>query len=197
MTPGRRLATVVVLDALGAALLLAAAGRTWLTLVEGRPRPLPDVVTTLTGAGLSGARAVGLLALAAVAALPAARGPVRVAVGLVLVTAGAAGLVDVGEVVADPAAAAAAGPGVEVVTGSGWPLVALAGAALVALAGVLVVAWRRSLPGLSARYARRAATAPGTPAAAAPVPRPADPDVALWEALDAGVDPTERSPRDG
>lgn len=203
MTPGRRLAVVVALDALGALLLLASAGRTWLTVLESRPRPLPDVVTPLSGADLGGTRAVGLLALAAVAALPAARGALRPVVGLVLVVAGLAAVAEGAQAVGFPETAVS-DPSVvgSVLTVTGWPVAAAAGGGLLAVAGVLAVVWRRSLAGLSTRYARTPAGRPGPPppavdpaASAAPDDTAARPGAApseaeLWDALDAGRDPT-------
>ena len=59
---------------------------------------------------------------------------------------------------------------------AGGPLLALLGGLLMLAAGLLTVRWAAVLPRMGAQY-----DAPGT---AAERPRPADPDRALWEALD-------------
>lgn len=130
------------------------------------------------GAGRTGAEVapsltgVALLALAGVAGVLATGGVGRRIVGGLLAAAGAVQTV--------AALVTLAGAGTPA------PLLAVAGGALLVAAGVLVVVREPRLPRLGARYA-----APG-----AARRRPADPDRAAWEALDAGEDPTA-APRGG
>jgi uncharacterized membrane protein (TIGR02234 family) len=76
-------------------------------------------------------------------------------------------------------------------TGTGWRILMIAGAVLIVAAGVAVVLMARSLPTMSGRYERRAASAsraaheqPGRQRAAA----------SMWESLSAGRDPTATGP---
>lgn len=172
------LAAAVLLDAAGAAVVLLAAGRTWLMRTEDRPAPLPDIPTAVTGADLlPWLPASGLVALAAAGALLALRGPARQILGGVLVLAGTA------------MAVAAGWGGMRPDAGIGWPALGLLGSAAVVAAGCLAVAWGREWPAMGARYERA-----GT--AASPAPRPAEgaggpgPEKQMWDALDRGEDPT-------
>ncbi|MGN6333152.1 MAG: Trp biosynthesis-associated membrane protein [Motilibacteraceae bacterium] len=183
--------------ALGGALLLGAAGRTWAT-VRSRPAPgLPAVVDRVTGASLApGVTAVGLLALAAVAGLLAVRGVARQLVGLVVLAAGVAALA---YAVAGARATPTTDGTVEAVSHGAWPWVAALGGALVAAAGALAVLHGRRWSALSSRYERSAGSSGASVERSAEggSPQPtSEGSLAggkeLWDALDRGEDPTER-----
>ena len=116
--------------------------------------------------GADGLSAFALGALAGTGALLATRGRGRVAVGVLLLLLGAGAVADV---------AAAGGL-------SGWAVTAALGALLLLAGGLLTVLGARAWGALGQRY-----DAPGAPAAQ---PRPKDPEVAAWDALDRGEDPT-------
>lgn len=171
MRSGLRLAVLGCL--VGSALVLLALSRTWLSYDVGGPSPLPSRRVSFQGSDLvNGARGLGLLALAAVAALLAARSWGRQLVGAIVLAAGCGLMVLVARTLADPAASAPrpvpVGP---------WPAVALVGAALVAAAGLLVLVRGRRWTTLGSRF---------QPAAAEPRAAERDP----WAALDRGEDPT-------
>lgn len=180
MSRSRELAAAVGLCLLGAALVLLALSRPWLTLRLGAAPPLPSRRVDIRGAHLvPGARALGLLGLAGVAALPATRRLGRVLVGLLLVGAGAGVVADIARALADPRAALVrSGSPAQDGAGLGvWPWVAIAGAVLIGAAGLLAVVRGRRWSELSARY--------DAPSAPRPQREPS-----LWEQLDRGEDPT-------
>jgi uncharacterized membrane protein (TIGR02234 family) len=175
----------VLLCLVGAALLLLATSRTWLSLRFGAAPPLPGRVVRATGAEVvPGVRARALLGLAGVAALPATRSWGRLAVGALLALAGGLAGALLLRALLDPTAAAgrtealrydlhfSSAPGL-----GAWPYVGLLGAALLLAAGALTVARGRTWTALGASY--------DAPTAAAPVKEPS-----AWDALDRGVDPT-------
>lgn len=189
-TPGmlarRQLAGAFLLTAAGALLMLVAAGRPWATAIVHQPPPLPDRRLAVSGAALGGVvRALGLLALAGLAALVALRGWARVAAGAVLVACGAAAVLTLGlsapahvRNAADVRTQVDTGASVAVAGRSGWPWIYALGGVAVATAGGLTFTRGRRWPGLGARYD-------------APTARPVrSPDP--WTALDRGEDPTLR-----
>lgn len=169
--------------------MLLAAGRPWARAVLRQP-PLPPVEVIATGRSLAPlVSALGLVALAGVVAVLATRGAGRLAIGVLLLLAGAGVIVASVQVRLDLADAVR--PTVERTTGvpgataqrvraTWWPALAVAGGGLVSAAGVLTAVRGRQWPALSARY-----DAPGS----GPPAAPAGPD-AIWEALDRGEDPT-------
>jgi uncharacterized membrane protein (TIGR02234 family) len=183
--PGRLLGLLALLLVVAAAVLWGASRLTWVS----------QVVESVTGPRTSTADGAGaepilvpwaLLCLAAVGGLVATAGWGRRVVGTLVAVAGlwavlrgATGLVaptayalPVGVRPGDrplPAEAVASGP-----------LLAVLGGLLMLAAGLLTVRWAAVLPRMGARY-----DAPGERR-----PPPADPDRALWEALDEGADPT-------
>jgi hypothetical protein len=153
----------------GRALAGAAAGLAVAALLlwgaAALPWPAPGAPSWTGG--------VALLALAGIAGVVATAGPVRRGVGVLLAAAGVA--VIVGSV---PQLAAAALGATALVVG---------GLALLATGG-LVAAREPALARFGARYSRSVDGRPAIPS------RPADPDRAAWDALDAGRDPTVWKP---
>lgn len=193
-TPRRELALAVAGCLVGGLVIAVAAGRPWasgqLTAAPG----FPAHRVTVTGAATAPAvRALGYLALAGVVAVPASRGLVRRAVGVVLALAGAV-------VAARSVTASPAGPADIVLHRSGWPWLAVAGGLVVVAAGALTAVLGPRWRDLSSRYdapgARPGAgTAPATEADAGAADETAQ-QAALWDALDRGDDPTLGRPRD-
>jgi uncharacterized membrane protein (TIGR02234 family) len=184
MTGRRELLVAVALCLLGSALVLLAMSRPWLTFRLGAVAPLPSRTLDLSGARLApGARVLGFVGLAGVAALPAARGLGRTAVGVLLAAAGVGLALDLVRALSDPAAAVGRGEPLHDVHLSaglqlgGWPYVALLGGVLITAAGLLVVVRGRRWEALSPRYD-------------APTAKPPPGESSLWDALDRGEDPT-------
>jgi hypothetical protein len=174
--PRRELTTTVVACALGAALSLWVAGRTWRAATGKRPFPLPD--DELTGTELvPWLPAVALVGLAGAGALLAVRGRARALLGLLLA---AVGLL----------LAVAAGYGVAIADGGyvAFPLLLGLGGLLVGYAGVRAFRRGASWPGLGSRYERPVAE----PVEYVERSGPSRSDVAMWDALDRGEDPTSR-----
>jgi Tryptophan-associated transmembrane protein (Trp_oprn_chp) len=147
MTARRELATVILTDAAGAALVLFAGSRVWLHVATQRPAPLPPLVETRTGAALHPwLTALALVALAGAGALLATRGALRQVVGVLMALCGAA---------AAATAAAAAHP-------TGWPLLAAGGGVLILAAGVAAAIRGGRWPAMGTRYDRpRTVSRPG------------------------------------
>ena len=187
--PGRLFGAIVVLLLAAAVVLWGSSRATWVNqVVEGLSGPRTSTADGATAEPILVPWA--LLCLAAVGGLLATSGWGRRVVGALMAVAGlwavlrgAAGLVDpasealpVGVRPGDrplPAEAVAAGP-----------LLGVLGGVLMLLAALLAARFAAVLPRLGARY--------DAPARAAGETRrtPADPDRALWEALDEGHDPT-------
>jgi hypothetical protein len=159
--PQRELAAACLLTLLGALCVLLAAGRRWV------PQAAATAAGPVTGSQLVPvARALGLVALAGVVALLAARGRTRRAVGLAL-AAGGLGVISSTVPRFGPAAFA-------------WPAATVLGGLLLVAGGALTVVRGRSWPALGARY-----DVPSTRHGSRP-DRPVD----AWTALDRGEDPT-------
>ncbi len=198
MSARRELVAALAAAALGAALTLLAGGQAWAEITARRRPPLPPVTAVVTGGEAAPlAPAAALVLLAAAGALLAVRGAGRVAVGLLMVLAGAgiawsSGRVLGGaDVVSDrlrsfgvPASA------LTVDVAPTWPVVAVVGSVLGIAAGLLAVVRGRRWPAMGRRYERSAGTAFG---AVPPLPAAADEQRAqsAWTALDRGEDPTE------
>lgn len=188
----RQRALAALLCAVGAGLVLLAAGRTWATVTgEGAITPVSQ---RLSGSELGAATgALGWAALASLAALLATRGRVRAGVGLLLVLGGggiaflslqAVRRPNVVETAREASSLLAVGARVTV-DGSAWWAVSVAGGVLLVAAGALTLARGSRWPGMSARYDRSGGA--GAPAEAAGAA--ADP-AGLWRSLDRGEDPT-------
>jgi uncharacterized membrane protein (TIGR02234 family) len=192
---GRRELTGAVVGAAAAGgLALIAGSQSWAAVTAERRAPLPPVDGVLSGADAAPlVPATGLVLLAAAVALLAVGRTGRVAVGLLLATAGgvlawsgvralSGGLDDAAGRL--PGVGRSAGEVTVDVTGA-WPALAVVAGLLGVGAGVLVVFRSRSWPAMGRRYER----APGP----APAGRPeTDEDrvQSAWKALDRGEDPT-------
>ncbi len=206
---------MLLLGAVGAALVLLAVRQGWARVLTIEPRPLPATSVSVRGQDLvPAAGALGLAALAGLAAVIATRRTARRAVGGLLtlfgvgiilavslpvttaqVRSAAAGAVPSGAGGAASTVGSTAGPGGTGVAGlslashvtlagAPWRWVVLLGGLAVLAAGLLA-AWRGARwPVMSSRYDQ-----PAGPrgAAAAPATDPA----AVWESLSQGIDPTE------
>jgi uncharacterized membrane protein (TIGR02234 family) len=170
---------------LGSVIVLVAAGRPWVD-AAGAVELAAGLAVRVTGRTVAAAvPALGLVALGGTVGLVATRGRLRSLVGGLVTLVGGWTCWLAINVVADPdAAARSAGGTGAVAAGSadvtGWAWAAAVGGLLVAVAGLLAVVRGRSWPAMSARYDRP------TPTQRSGVP----PEVAIWEALDRGDDPT-------
>ena len=210
----------LVLGAAGAALVLIAVRQDWARVLTVQPHPLPASTAVVRGQDLlPAAGALGLAALAGLAALVATRRLARRLTGGLLAAFGVAIIVTLSMPVTDAqvrgavtgaASTASSVPGGSTLdngtTGGGgvagisvashvtmaafpWRWVAVAGAVLVVAAGLLA-AWRGARwPVMSSRYDRTAGRT-AEPAAGRQAAAGTDP-AALWEALSQGIDPTD------
>lgn len=173
----REFVVTLVLLLVGAALVLLAGTQTWISGGGSGPDPMTDHVQGNSGA--SAARALGLVALAAVLGVPATRGWLRRIVGALL------GLVGLGTVASSLVFRATVGyvvpgdgtvPVPQTVSPTLWPYVSVLGGVLITVVGVLTAVRGQRWPGMGARYD-------------APAKRPSADDT--WSALDRGEDPTD------
>ncbi|HEX8006253.1 MAG TPA: Trp biosynthesis-associated membrane protein [Trebonia sp.] len=175
MNPARRVITLwLIVCAAGSGLALLAAGRDWAALTfDVTSHTLPAV--TLTGSEVAASLTpVALAALAGSVAVLAARGVWRsVLAGLVALCGAAIVLASLrawgGDLAPEGGAAATA----EL---TAWPPVAVAGGVLLILAGL---------------YGAARATRWAAPARGSRTPMRASGERELWDALDAGLDPTD------
>jgi uncharacterized membrane protein (TIGR02234 family) len=213
----REYALVLLLGLAGAACVLLSVRQGWARVGTAAPRPLPAATVSVRGQDLVPlAGALGLAALAGLAAVVATRGLARRLVGALLAVFGGAAAAAVsthlGAAAVLAAAAATGGAGSQAgsvtggsVTGGSAPG-ALGAGSQVAGAHVAMAAfpWRwavllgaLAVIGAGLLVAWRGATWPvmssryDRPAARGP--RPADP-AALWDSLSRGVDPTDAGP---
>ncbi|MDF2976203.1 MAG: hypothetical protein K0S40_931 [Actinomycetospora sp.] len=190
--PGRLFGAIVVLLLAAAVVLWGASRATWVSqVVEGIPAP-----RTITADGATAEPILvpwALLCLAAVGGLLATSGWGRRVVGTLVAVAGLWAVLRGVAGLADPASEALPVgvrpgdrplPAEAVLTG---PSLGVLGGVLMLGAGLLAARFAAVLPRLGARY--DAPTRAGDGAAGVRA-TPADPDRALWEALDEGHDPT-------
>lgn len=190
--PGARLLGLAVVGLLLAAVALWGASRgTWLTATWEVPLR-GRVVATASGADTEPVLVPwALLALAAIGGLLATSGWGRRAVGVIVGVAGLWALLQAVSGLAAPAPSLLPAParqagralGVQVTVV--WPLLAALGGVLLVVVGALAAVRGSVMPRLGARY-----DAP----TGRPRERPRDEDRSLWEALDAGEDPTSVPP---
>jgi hypothetical protein len=173
--PRRELAVTLVECALGALLTLLATSRTWRVVAAGGPVPQPSHHVS-GGSVLPWAPALALVGLAGAGALLAVRGRVRSALGALLVVAGLP-LAIGGSFIA------AADRGSPV-----WALLCALGGLMIGHAGVRTLVRGAAWPALGSRYERPAAE----PVEYVERGGPSRSDVAMWDALDRGEDPTRR-----
>jgi hypothetical protein len=182
MSAKRGLTLAVLACVVGSCLVLLAVTRTWTAHMVPAPPPLGVAHVTRSGTAVEPwLSAVALVALAGAGALLATRGGIRALVGVVILLAGL-GL------------AASGGYGMAGVAGviAGWPLLCIPAGLLVAAAGLVTVARGRSWPAMGARYERPAPVVAPREPVEDQVQRigPSPSDVAMWDALDRGEDPS-------
>lgn len=180
----------------GAALLLAAAGRPWVTGLLSAPGPVAPAPVDLTGGDLTGLPSgIGWAALAGVAGLYAAKGAARRLIGLLIAAGGAIALHGVWAATRPEALLDAVTKSTSDMAGTVQaatepepsllgPAMAVAGAALLVVVGLLAVLRAPAWPGMGTRYDRDAAPSANRSET------PSD----LWKSLDAGDDPTLDAP---
>ena len=183
----------------GAALMLAASGRVWVSGQLNSPGPVASVTADLTGSDLTGALSgLALAGLAGIVGLYAARSWARRVVGLLVAACGVfaltalwsatrpSALSDAVVDLATDTAGAAQSAGTPELHALG-PAMGAAGAVLLILTGLVAVLRAPAWPGMGNRYDRDAA----------PRPRQAETPADLWKSLDAGDDPTLGAPGEG
>lgn len=200
-TSGRReLTATIAASVVGAAVALTAGGQAWAEITAERRAPLPPVTTVITGTEAAPlVPAAALVLLAAAGALLAVRGLGRLAVGLVMVLAGAglawaSGRVLGGKDVVTTQLQAFGVPVEDLVTdvSPGWPVAVVVAGALGIAAGLLTAVRGRRWPAMGRRYERSGD--PGSDARPAPAPTDEQQATAAWAALDRGEDPTDGTP---
>lgn len=193
----RALGVALLGGAVGATVILIAAGQTW---AEGSAE-FGQARTSLqvTGSEVTDLpSALALVGLAALVAVFAVRRKGRTAVAALLALCGlgvtVSALLATGDTDAlDEQAAEStglSGTTVEQVSHSGWPYAAAVGGVLLLLAGLLALRFGRLWPAMGGRYERSGAprrTARARRETRGPAERPED----LWQALDRGEDPTD------
>ncbi|MEW2084732.1 TIGR02234 family membrane protein [Streptomyces sp. NPDC005283] len=191
----RSLAAALFLGAVGAVVVLLAAGQIWAegeAAVGGGSLPLDAEGSDVTGVPTALA-IVGLAALVAVFAVRSA-GRLLVSALLALSGAGAALAAFLGasdSAALDEKAAQATGDTaatVDALTHTAWPYATAVGGLLILLAGLLALRYGRQWPAMSGRYERDGTPRPRKAAVVDP-DRPED----LWKALDRGEDPTREA----
>ncbi|MGW0556677.1 TIGR02234 family membrane protein [Streptomyces sp. NPDC002926] len=191
----RSLAAALFLGAVGAVVVLLAAGQIWAegkAAVGGGSLPLDAEGSDVTGVPTALA-IVGLAALVAVFAVRSA-GRLLVSALLALSGAGAALAAFLGasdSAALDEKAARTTGDTaatVDALTHTAWPYATAVGGLLILLAGLLALRYGRQWPAMSGRYERDGTPRPRKAAVVDP-DRPED----LWKALDRGEDPTREA----
>lgn len=174
----RDLVLTVAACAAGAALTLLALGRTWTVVVTLHPAPLPPTREARGGGSIAPwLTALSLVGLAGAGALLATRAWARRLVGALLLVVG----VGMAAVALDTAAGTAH-------VRWAWPVLCLVGGVGVAYAGVAAFLRGDTWPAMGTRYERPASE----PVEYVERSGPSRSDVAMWDALDRGEDPTRR-----
>ncbi|WP_327322982.1 TIGR02234 family membrane protein [Streptomyces sp. NBC_01210] len=191
----RSLAAALFLGAVGAAVVLIAAGQIWAegkAAVGGGSLPLEAAGSDVTGVPT----ALAIVGLAALVAVFAVRSGGRLLVSALLALSGAgaalAAFIGASDSAAlDEKAAQTTGDTaatVDALTHTAWPYATAAGALLILLAGLLALRYGKQWPAMSGRYERDGTPRPRKAAVVDP-DRPED----LWKALDRGEDPTREA----
>jgi Tryptophan-associated transmembrane protein (Trp_oprn_chp) len=177
-SPRRELTIAVVACALGSVVALLTAARTWRIVAVRGAVPLPNEEFTGTEL-LPWLPAVALVGLAGAGALLAVRGRARTVLGLLLVLTALA-------------IVCAGGYGATIATGGRriLPVLLGLGGLLVGYAGLRAFRRGASWPALGSRYER---PSPTEPVEYVERSGPSRSDVAMWDALDRGEDPTTGS----
>ncbi|HEX6076238.1 MAG TPA: Trp biosynthesis-associated membrane protein [Micromonosporaceae bacterium] len=186
--PQRRSMVLAVAGCLGGAgLALLAVQQDWAVEVTRREPPLSPLREGFSGADLlPWLPALALVALAAGAALLATRRGSRLVVAGIAAGCGLAIAAGAGY------GATVAPAGERTVMAAGlWPLACLLGGLVVVAAGLLGIRHGRSWPSMGARYER------SHPGSGTPGTTEHDDPARLWDALDAGGDPTRAPPEHG
>lgn len=187
------LAVALLLGAVGTAVVLFAAGKTWAT--GSAPATGALLPVRVSGKAVTALPdSLALVALAALVALFSVRRVGRVVLSALLALSGAgvvwasvAGASGAGGL--DTAAAGASGltgTTVRHAAHTGWPWVTAVGGLLLLLCGLLALVRGRVWPAMSSRYERGGAPRPRR---TRHVPDPDHPGE-IWKALDRGEDPT-------
>jgi uncharacterized membrane protein (TIGR02234 family) len=197
VTSGRQLGMSVVACLAGSGLAVYAVTRVWSVEITERPGLSPLRATTTGAAHVPWVIGLALVALAGAGALLATRGLVRRVLGGLLALVGAA--VAIGMVTGRAGLhAGAAGAGATF-----WPIAGVVGGAIIVVAGLAAARHGHRWPAMGSRYDRSQAPppagdlaagsrpSPSTGPAASGEPSPVD-TRAAWDALDHGVDPTDR-----
>jgi uncharacterized membrane protein (TIGR02234 family) len=198
MNGRREFGVILAAATLGAALTLLAGGQEWASITARRQAPLPPVTAAVTGGEVAPlAPAAALVLLAAAGALLAVRGAGRIAVGLLMVLAGAgiawsSGRVIGGADVVTDRLRSSGVPASALATdvAPAWPVVAVVGGVLGLAAGLLAAVRGPRWPAMGRRYERRGGTA-AVPSRPAPEAGDEQRAQSAWTALDRGEDPTE------
>ncbi len=212
----REYTLAALLGLAGAAVMLLAVRQEWARVVTAAPQPLPATIVSVRGQDLVPlAGALGLAALAGLAAVLATRGLLRRLVGALLAAFGAGGALaaaaHLGTAAVLAAAAGAGGSGSQAGSVTGGSAPAAAGGAAPGVTGLRLtghvtmagVPWRWAVL-LGALAVIAAGLLVAWRGAGWPVmssryeqpaphgPRPAD-TATLWDSLSSGVDPTAAS----
>lgn len=202
MTPRRELTAAVVAAGLAGALGLLAGARPWVDLLVVRAAPLPPAESTVSGGTVSPlVPGLALVVLAAAVGLLATRRWGRVAIGVLVLLAGAGMLLAtvpwLGGASAGRLTALAADidlpTGAVEGAGRDGPVIALVAGVLAVLIGLMVTRRSTRWPAMGARYEVPVAAPPvaaGQPPEAVGTESTSRSERELWDALDRGEDPT-------
>jgi uncharacterized membrane protein (TIGR02234 family) len=205
-TARRSLMVWLLTCAVGAGLVLVAAGRTWATVTfQSQAGALGPSEVAVTGSEIAASLTPATLAaLAATVAVLATRGLARRAIAAVIGLCGiAVAAVSWTATGSEAIATAAREHATSAMMSSGgpvsespvwvWPLLSVAGGLVLVAAGVVAVARSTRWPGMSSRYDRAdggSRTGSSGDQRRGARPRKATGERALWEAIDEGADPT-------
>ncbi|GII26664.1 Trp biosynthesis-associated membrane protein [Planotetraspora mira] len=204
-TARRALTAWLITCAVGAGLVLVAAGRAWATVTfRSQAGALGPGKVAVTGTEIvASLTPATLAALAATVAVLATRGLARRAIAVVIGLCGVAvAAASCTGTRSEAIAAAAREHATSSMMSSGrpvseslvwaWPLLSIAGGLVLVAAGVVAVVGSARWPGMSSRYDRAdgGSRTGSSGERRSARPRKVTGERALWEALDEGADPT-------